>query len=109
MPALEFFCARDVVREILCGVSSFARRILSNETKVESDFFIEFEGIFEFFFGLLREANNNVCRDRDVGARSAEGIYDFNVAFRCVWAVHSFQAIVIAGLDRQVNVRHEGF
>ena len=74
-----------------------------------ADFAHEAERVFEIGVGLAGEADDEVAGEGDVGADGADAVEDAEIAVAAVAAVHGLQNSVGAGLDGQMQERHQFF
>ena len=72
-----------------------------------ADFTYQAHGVFEIFFGLARETNNDVGRDGGIGDLGANTVEDAEELFGTIRALHCLEDRVRARLQRHVKARHD--
>lgn len=63
----------------------------------------------ELLLGFAGEADDEVARQRDIGARRADAVDHAHIAVARMLAVHRLQDAVAARLDGQMEERHQAF
>ena len=86
-----------------------ARRIFEAERHRIADRVDQAERVGEFGLALLREADDEIARQRDVGPRRAHAVEQAQIAVAPVAAVHRLQHAIVARLHRQMEERHQLF
>ena len=62
--------------------------IFKGESAGKADAADKRQGVFEVGVGLAREADNNVCGERDIGPRRADALHELGIVADGMLAVH---------------------
>ncbi len=89
------------------GGRAFAGREREDVDVGEAAVFDDAAGVLEHFVRFGREAGDDVGADRDVRPPRADGVAEGERIVAQVAALHALQHHVVAGLEREVEVRHQ--